>query len=77
MMNDTVMNVSIINNSTSFINESMFRVSNITYMRFEDIHNIDSAIKFYYACISVYPYIFIPIILLGIIICLWVVIKYE
>jgi len=66
-MNNTVNSVSILNNST-FINESMFRVSNITYMDVTDIHNIDSAIKFYSACFSVYPHIFIPIILIGLII---------
>ena len=67
-MNNTVNSVSILNNSTSFINESMFRVSNVTYMDVTDIHNIDSAIKFYSACFSVYPHIFIPIILIGLII---------
>jgi len=68
MMNNTVNSVSILNNSTSFINESLFRVSNVTYMDITDIHNIDSAIKFYSACFSVYPYIFIPIVLIGLII---------
>jgi len=67
-MNNTVNSVSILNNSTSFINESLFRVSNVTYMDITDIHNIDSAIKFYSACFSVYPYIFIPIVLIGLII---------
>ena len=67
-MNNTVNSVSILNNSTSFINESMFRVSNVTYMNVTDIHNIDSVIKFYSACFSVYPYIFIPIAILGLII---------
>jgi len=67
MMNNTVNSVSILNNST-FINESMFRMSNITYMNITDIHNIDSAIKFYSACFSVYPHIFIPIVLIGLII---------
>ena len=66
-MNNTVNSVSILNNST-FINESMFRMSNITYMGVTDIHNIDSAIKFYSACFLVYPYIFIPIAILGLII---------
>ena len=66
-MNNTVNSVSILNNST-FINESMFRMSNITYMGVTDIHNIDSAIKFYTACFSVYPHIFIPIVLIGLII---------
>ena len=76
-MNNTLCNVSILNNSTSFINESMFRMSNITYMGVTDIHNIDSAIKFYSACFSVYPHIFIPIILVGLIIGYKVVKKYE
>jgi len=66
MMNNTVNSVSILNNST--INESLFRVSNVTYMNIMDIHNIDSAIKFYSACFSVYPYIFISIAILGVII---------
>jgi len=65
-MNNTVNSVSILNNST-FINESMFKVFNITYMNVSDIHNIDSVIKFYSACFSVYPYIFIPIAILGVI----------
>ena len=67
-MNNTLCNVSILNNSTSFIVESLFRVSNVTYMDITDIHNIDSAIKFYSACFSVYPHIFIPIVLIGLII---------
>ena len=67
-MNNTLCNVSILNNSTSFINKSLFRVSNVTYMNVTDIHNIDSAIKFYSACFSVYPHIFIPIVILGLII---------
>ena len=67
-MNNTLCNVSILNNSTSFINESVFKISNITYMDVCDIHNIDSAIKFYSACFLVYPYIFIPIAILGLII---------
>ena len=75
-MNNTVNSVSILNNST-FINESMFKVSNITYMNVSDIHNIDSVIKFYSACFSVYPYIFIPIVLIGLIIGYKVVKKYE
>jgi len=37
-------------------------------MNVTDIHNIDSAIKFYSACFSVYPHIFIPIVILGLII---------
>lgn len=73
-MNNTVNSVSMLNNST-FINESMFRMSNITYMDVTDIHNIDSAIKFYNACFSVYPHIFIPIVLIGLIIGLKVVKK--
>jgi len=76
MMNNTVNSVSILNNST-FINESLFRVSNVTYMDVTDIHNIDSAIKFYTACFSVYPHIFIPIVLVGLIISYKVVKKYE
>ena len=76
-MNNTLCNVSILNNSTSFINESLFRVFNVTYMNVTDIHNIDSAIKFYYACFSVYPYIFIPIVLIGLIIGYKVVKNYE
>jgi len=76
-MNNTLCNVSILNNSTSFINESLFRISNITYMDVTDIHNIDSAIKFYSACFSVYPYIFIPIALIGLIIGIKVVKNYE
>ena len=75
-MNNTLYNVSILNNST-FINESMFRISNITYMDITDIHNIDLAIKFYSACFSVYPYIFIPIVLIGLIIGYKVVKNYE
>ena len=75
-MNNTVINASILNNST-FINESMFRMSNITYMDVTDIHNIDSTIKFYSACFSVYPHIFIPIILIGLIIGYKVVKNYE
>ena len=75
-MNNTVNSVSILNNST-FINESMFRMSNITYMGVTDIHNIDSAIKFYSACFSVYSYIFIPIVLIGLIISYKVVKNYE
>jgi len=67
-MNNTVNSVSILNNSTSFINESLFRVSNVTYMDVTDIQNIDSTIKFYSACFSVYPHIFIPIAILGLII---------
>jgi len=74
-MNNTVNSVSILNNST--INESLFRVSNVTYMNIHDIHNIDSAIKFYSACFSVYPYIFISIVILGVIIGYKVVKKYE
>ena len=73
-MNNTLCNVSILNNST-FINESMFRMSNITYMDITNIHNIDSAIKFYSACFSVYPYIFIPLAILGLIIGIKVVKK--
>ena len=76
-MNNTVNSVSILNNSTSFINESLFRVSNVTYMDITDIHNIDSAIKFYSACFSAYPHIFIPIAILGVIIGYKVVKKYE
>ena len=76
-MNNTVLNGSILNNSTSFINESLFRVSNVTYMDITDIHNIDSAIKFYSACFSVYPYIFISIVLIGLIIGYKVVKNYE
>ena len=76
-MNNTVLNGSILKNSTSFINESLFRVSNVTYMDITDIHNIDSAIKFYSACFSVYPYIFIPIVLIGLIIGYKVVKNYE
>jgi len=75
MMNNTVNSVSILNNST--INESLFRVSNVTYMDITDIHNIDSAIKFYSACFSVYPHIFIPIAILGLIIGYKVVKNYE
>ena len=75
-MNNTLCNVGILNNST-FINESLFRVSNVTYMDVTDIHNIDSAIKFYSACFSVYPNIFIPIAILGLIIGYKVVIHYE
>ena len=74
-MNNTVNSVSILNNST--INESLFRVSNVTYMDITDIHNIDSAIKFYSACFSVYPHIFIPIAILGLIIGYKVVKNYE
>jgi len=77
MMNNTVLNGSILNNSTSFINESLFRVSNVTYMDITDIHNIDSAIKFYSACFLVYPHIFIPIVLVGLIIGIKVVKNYE
>jgi len=77
MMNNTVLNGSILNNSTLFINESLFRVSNVTYMDITDIHNIDSAIKFYSACFSIYPQIFIPIVLVGLIIGIKVVKKYE
>jgi len=77
MMNNTVNSVSILNNSTSFINESLFRVSNVTYMNITDIHNINSAIKFYSACFSVYPHIFIPIAILGLIIGYKVVKNYE
>ena len=76
-MNNTVLNGSILNNSTSFINESRFQVSNVTYMGVTDIYNIDSAIKFYTACFSVYPHIFIPIVLIGLIISYKVVKNYE
>ena len=76
-MNNTVLNGSILNNSTSFINESLFRVSNVTYMDIMDIHNIDSAIKFYSVCFSVYPHIFIPLAILGLIIGIKVVKNYE
>ena len=77
MMNNTVLNGSILNNSTSFINESLFRVSNVTYMDITDIHNIDSAIKFYSACFLVYPHIFISIAILSVIIGYKVVKNYE
>ena len=77
MINNTLMNGSILNNSTPFINESLFRMSNITYIDVCDIHNIDSAIKFYSACFSVYPHIFIPIALIGLIIGIKVVKNYE
>jgi len=46
-------------------------------MDITDIHNIDSAIKFYSACFSIYPQIFIPIVLVGLIIGIKVVKKYE
>ena len=75
-MNNTLCNVSILNNST-FINESMFRMSNITYMDVTDIHDIGSGIKFYSACFSAYPHIFIPIAILGLIIGIKVVRNYE
>ena len=75
-MNNTVNSVSILNNST-FINESLFRVSNVTYMDIMDIHNFDSAIKFYSVCFSVYPHIFISIAILGVIIGIKVVKNYE
>ena len=39
----------------------MFACSNTTYMHFSDITNVSSGIKFYGACISVYPNIFIPV----------------
>jgi len=77
MINNTVCNGSILNNSTSFINESLFKISNMTYMSLSDVHNIDSAIKFYNACFSVYPHIFIPIAILGVIIGYKVVKNYE
>jgi len=44
-------------------------------MDITNIHNIDSAIKFYSACFSVYPYIFIPLAILGLIIGIKVVKK--
>ena len=75
-MNNTVDSVSILNNST-LINESLFRVSNVTYIDITDIHNIDSAIKFYSACFSAYPHIFISIAILGLIIGIKVVKNYE
>ena len=78
----------MLNNTTVFINQTLN--STITgfpsviptsqYMRFSDITNVSSAMKFYGACISVYPYIFIPVAVLSFIIGYYIikkVIKYE
>ena len=78
----------MLNNTTVFINQSLNHtitgfpsvIPTTEYMRFTDITNASDAIKFYGACISVYPYIFIPVAVLSFAIGYYIikkVIKYE
>ena len=78
----------MLNNTTVFINQSFNHtitgfpsvIPTTQYMRFSDITNASDAIKFYEACISVYPYIFIPVAVLSLMIGYYIikkVIKYE
>ena len=78
----------MLNNTTVFINQSFNHtitgfpsvIPTTQYMRFSDITNVSDAMKFYGACISVYPYIFIPVGIISIMIGYYIikkVIKYE
>ena len=78
----------MINNTTLFINQSVNHtitgfpsvIPTTQYMRFSDITNVSSGIKFYETCISIYPYIFIPVGMISIMIGYYIikkVIKYE
>ena len=78
----------MLNNTTVFINQSFNHtitgfpsvIPTTQYMNFSDITNVSSAIKFYEACISVYPHIFIPVAVLSFAIGYYIikkVIKYE
>ena len=78
----------MLNNTTVFINHTLNHtitgnlsvISTTQYMRFSDITNVSDVIKFYGACISVYPYIFIPVGMISIMIGYYIikkVIKYE
>ena len=63
----------MLNNTTVFINQTLNHtitgfssvIPTTQYMRFSDITNASDVIKFYGACISVYPYIFIPVAVLS------------
>ena len=63
----------MLNNTTVFINQSLNHtitsfpsvIPTTQYMNFSDITNVSSGIKFYGACISVYPHIFIPVAVLS------------
>ena len=76
------------NNTITGINQSLNHtitgfpsvIPTTQYMNFSDITNISDGIKFYGACISVYPYIFIPVAVLSFMIGYYIikdVIKYE
>ena len=78
----------MLNNTTVFINQSFNHtitgfpsvIPTTQYMNFSDITNVSDAIKFYKACISVYPHIFIPVGMISIMIGYYIikkVIKYE
>ena len=78
----------MLNNTTVFINQSFNHtitgfpsvIPTTQYMNFSDITNVSDAMKFYGACISVYPYIFIPVAVLSFAIGYYIikkVIKYE
>ena len=73
----------MLNNTTVFINQSVNHtitgfpsvIPATQYMNFSDITNASSVIKFYGACISVYPYIFIPVAVLSFVIGYYIIKK--
>ena len=78
MMNNTItgINQTLNHTITGFPSE----IPTTQYMNFSDITNVSGAIKFYGACISVYPHIFIPVAVLSFAIGYYIikkVIKYE
>ena len=78
MMNNTITGINQSFNHTITGFPSV--IPTTQYMNFSDITNASDAIKFYGACISVYPYIFIPVGVLSFAIGYYIikkVIKYE
>ena len=78
----------MINNTTVLINQTLnSTITNITvyanafasptvrYIRFSDISNVSDAVTFYKACMTVYPHIFIPVVILSFIIGYYVINK--